>query len=182
MDDQFDAAERGTIERLLGARFEMSEQATRDLLARADTIAKQSSQIHPFTRLAVERMTPEERIRLIEMLWEVAYADGVLDPEEEVLLRRVAGLSTERDQAKAGADELKTKVDELTASVATLTGERDQALAKVTELQRAAGEKGDSAATKAKLEALAKQVAALTAERDQLKGKVEVVRDPTDGI
>ena len=51
-----------------------------------------SSQIHPFTRLAVERMTPEERIRLIEMLWEVAYADGVLDPEEDVLLRRVAGL------------------------------------------------------------------------------------------
>ena len=92
MDDQFDAAERETIERLLGARFEMSEQATRDLLDRADAMARQSSQIHPFTRLAVERMTPEERIRLIEMLWEVAYADGVLDPEEDVLLRRVAGL------------------------------------------------------------------------------------------
>jgi uncharacterized tellurite resistance protein B-like protein len=37
-------------------------------------------------------MTPEDRIHLIEMLWDVAYADGVLDPEEDLLIRRIAGL------------------------------------------------------------------------------------------
>jgi uncharacterized tellurite resistance protein B-like protein len=26
------------------------------------------------------------------MLWDVAYADGVLDPEEDLLIRRIAGL------------------------------------------------------------------------------------------
>ena len=26
------------------------------------------------------------------MLWEVVYADGVLDPEEDLLVRRIAGL------------------------------------------------------------------------------------------
>ena len=103
MDDQFDAAERETIERLLGARFEMSEQATRDLLDRADAMARQSSQIHPFTRLAVERMTPEERIRLIEMLWEVAYADGVLDAHEDAMIRKVAGLLYVSDFARGAA-------------------------------------------------------------------------------
>jgi uncharacterized tellurite resistance protein B-like protein len=48
-------------------------------------------------------MTPEDRIRLIEMLWEVAYADGVLDPEEDMLLRRIAGLVYVSDQDRVAA-------------------------------------------------------------------------------
>jgi uncharacterized tellurite resistance protein B-like protein len=37
-------------------------------------------------------MAPGERTRVIEMLWEVVYADGVLEPEEDALVRKVAGL------------------------------------------------------------------------------------------
>ena len=92
MDDNFDDAERAVIERLLAEKFELTQAATRDLLALAEATAERSNQLHPFTRLAVQRMDPEQRIRLIEMLWEIAYADGVLDPEEDALLRRVAGL------------------------------------------------------------------------------------------
>ena len=33
-----------------------------------------------------------ERARIVEMLWEVAYADGVLSPQEDALIRRIAGL------------------------------------------------------------------------------------------
>jgi len=40
----------------------------------------------------VESMDAEERVGLIEMLWKVAYADGVLDPHEDMLVRRIAGL------------------------------------------------------------------------------------------
>jgi uncharacterized tellurite resistance protein B-like protein len=92
MDDHFEATERAAIERLLAAKFELSPESTKTLLTHAEIVAARSNQLHPFTRLAVERMDPNERIRLIEMLWEVAYADGVLDPEEDALLRRVAGL------------------------------------------------------------------------------------------
>jgi len=92
MDDTFEAKERAAIEHLLAAKFELSAESTRTLIERAETTAKRTAQLHPFTRLAVEKMEPKERIRLIEMLWEVAYADGVLDPEEDMLLRRVAGL------------------------------------------------------------------------------------------
>jgi uncharacterized tellurite resistance protein B-like protein len=37
------------------------------------------------------------------MLWQVAYADGVLDPEEDLLIRRVAGLIhvTDRERVLA---------------------------------------------------------------------------------
>jgi uncharacterized tellurite resistance protein B-like protein len=48
-------------------------------------------------------MEPARRIRLIEMMWEVAYADGKLDPEEDVLLRRVAGLIYISDEDRVAA-------------------------------------------------------------------------------
>ncbi len=103
MDDHFDGAERTVIERLLKEKFALSDEEIRQLLARAETTAKQSSQLHPFTRLAVTRMSPDQRVRLIEMLWEVVYADGVLDPEEDVLLRRVAGLIYVSDEDRVAA-------------------------------------------------------------------------------
>jgi uncharacterized tellurite resistance protein B-like protein len=34
------------------------------------------------------------------MMWEVAYADGVLDPHEDALLRRIAGLIHVSDQER----------------------------------------------------------------------------------
>jgi uncharacterized tellurite resistance protein B-like protein len=91
-DDTFDGTERAAIERLLAEKFELSPEATRQLLTQAEIAADRSSQLHPFTRLAVERMDPAQRIRLIEMLWEVVYPDGILDPEEDALVRRIAGL------------------------------------------------------------------------------------------
>jgi uncharacterized tellurite resistance protein B-like protein len=103
MDDRFDSVERGAIERVLGEKFELSAESTRELLALAEATADTTHQLHPFTRMAVERMTPQERIRLVEMLWEVAYADGVLDQEEDALLRRVAGLIYVSDADRVAA-------------------------------------------------------------------------------
>jgi uncharacterized tellurite resistance protein B-like protein len=37
------------------------------------------------------------------MLWEVAYADGVLDPLEDTMLRRVAGLVDVSDHERGEA-------------------------------------------------------------------------------
>jgi uncharacterized tellurite resistance protein B-like protein len=103
MDDTFDAAERQTIERLLAARFTLAPEAVQRLLAAAERRAEDSSQLYPFIRLAVERLDEQGRIRLIEMMWEVAYADGVLDPDEDALLRRVAGLLYVSDQDRGEA-------------------------------------------------------------------------------
>ena len=59
----------------------------------AATKASQDSvQIFGFTRGMAQRLSYDERVHIIEMLWDVAYADGVLTPEEDSLIRRVAGL------------------------------------------------------------------------------------------
>jgi uncharacterized tellurite resistance protein B-like protein len=103
MDDAFDEHERAAIGHLLEHKFDLSAEETRELLVLAEKTAERSHQLHPFTRLAVERMEPKRRIRLIEMLWEVAYADGKLDPDEDVLLRRVAGLIYVSDEDRVAA-------------------------------------------------------------------------------
>jgi hypothetical protein len=41
--------------------------------------------------------------RILEMMWEVVYADGVLDPQEDMLLRRIAGLIYVSDGERGAA-------------------------------------------------------------------------------
>jgi uncharacterized tellurite resistance protein B-like protein len=103
MDDHFDAAERAVIERLLATRFKLTPEATRRLLDAAERAADRSTQLFRFTHLAVQRLDAAERVRLIEMLWEVAYADGTLDPDEDALLRRIAGLLYVSDRERGEA-------------------------------------------------------------------------------
>jgi uncharacterized tellurite resistance protein B-like protein len=102
-DDRFDSSERAVIEQLLTRKFALAPQECAALLAAAEARAQQMVQLHGHTSAVFEQMTPDERVGLVEMLWEVAYADGVLDPEEDLLIRRVAGLIavTDRDRVLA---------------------------------------------------------------------------------
>lgn len=100
MDDQFDAAERATIERLLKGRFGLSHDSVQSLMEAAEAAVRQSTQFFPFTREIVQRISHDDRAHILEMMWEVAYADGVLDPHEDALLRRIAGLIHVSDQER----------------------------------------------------------------------------------
>ena len=91
-DDHFDQAERSVIARLIENRFNLSAPDARRLLAAGETAAAEAAELFHFTRTVNEQCSFRERVELIEMLWEVAYADGVLDQYEDSLLRRVGGL------------------------------------------------------------------------------------------
>jgi uncharacterized tellurite resistance protein B-like protein len=91
-DDRFDETERSVIERLLERRFNLSRSDADALLAAGETAASESTELFHFTRIINQRLSFDERVGLIEMLWEVAYADRVLDEYEDSLLRRVGGL------------------------------------------------------------------------------------------
>jgi uncharacterized tellurite resistance protein B-like protein len=62
------------------------------LVEAAEQRVRDTAQYFPFTREISKRLSMEQRVGIIEMLWEVAYADGVLDPHEDMLLRQIAGL------------------------------------------------------------------------------------------
>jgi uncharacterized tellurite resistance protein B-like protein len=92
MDDEFDATERARIEALLAKRFGLAADEAREVLALAEQTAAESVEWQGFTRAIKERMAPAERVSVIEMLWEVVYADGRLHDYEASLLRRITGL------------------------------------------------------------------------------------------
>jgi uncharacterized tellurite resistance protein B-like protein len=91
-DDHFDEPERAVIAQLIERRFNLSASDARTLLATAEAATAESVELFHFTRIINERLSFEERVELLEMMWEVAYADRVLDEYEDSLLRRVGGL------------------------------------------------------------------------------------------
>ncbi len=103
MDDRFEASERDKITELLKARFELSDSDAEALLATARAQVGRSSQLFGFTRVVADRFSHDERVELMEMLWQVAYADGRLDDFEANLMRRLAGLIhvSDRDSGEA---------------------------------------------------------------------------------
>jgi uncharacterized tellurite resistance protein B-like protein len=103
MDDDFDAEERTTIEGLLAGKFKLAPLEVQRLIDQAEKAVRDSSQMFPFTRQVCQRIAPEERVSIIEMLWKVVYADGVLDPYEDMLLRRIAGLIHVTDRERGDA-------------------------------------------------------------------------------
>lgn len=103
MDATVATAERETIKRLIRERFSLSVEEAEDLVAHAESRAETSVQLFGFTERVKNRFSHEQRVELIEMLWEVVYADGRVHAFESNLIRRVAGLLHVPDQESGAA-------------------------------------------------------------------------------
>jgi uncharacterized tellurite resistance protein B-like protein len=103
LDGSFTDVERDRIRKLLVQHFQLNPWAAGELLARAERTATESVAWQGFTHAIKDALPPEERVGILEMLWEVAYADGKLHDYEASLLRRVAGLLyvSDRDSGEA---------------------------------------------------------------------------------
>jgi uncharacterized tellurite resistance protein B-like protein len=103
VDGDFDSHEREIVRRLLQRCFSLSPDDAQLLIAAAERRVEMSAQLFGFTSTVNSRVSRERKIEIIEMLWEVAYADGVLDPLEDTLLRRIAGLIDVSDHERGEA-------------------------------------------------------------------------------
>lgn len=102
-DADLGAQERQVMLDLLERRFGLSREEAEDLLAAGVARQQEASQLFRFTQTIKAHYDHAERIELIEMLWEVAYADGTLHDFEANLLRRVAGLLYVEDRESGEA-------------------------------------------------------------------------------
>jgi uncharacterized tellurite resistance protein B-like protein len=92
MDSNISDVERARVTRAVEEDFGLSPHETAELLRLAEQQARQATDYFQFTSLIKDHMTAEQKERLIEHLWEVAYADGELHPYEEHLVRKIADL------------------------------------------------------------------------------------------
>ena len=95
--------ERQVVAGLLRRLFGGAEDEAQRLVADAEAALARSVQLFAFTRPIVEQVPPEQRVRIVELLWETVYADRVLTAEEDSLVRRVAGLLYVSDRDRGAA-------------------------------------------------------------------------------
>ena len=77
---------------ILQKRFSLSQDEQTDLLALAKDQADHATSLFEFTARLKDLLPHEEREALVELLWQVAFSDGVIDKYEEQLVRKVADL------------------------------------------------------------------------------------------
>jgi uncharacterized tellurite resistance protein B-like protein len=92
MDGHADDVEISTVTALLGDHFDLSADEAGELVDAGREALTNSVELYGFTRTIKERFNHEDRVRMIEMLWKVAYADGILHDFEANLVRRICGL------------------------------------------------------------------------------------------
>jgi uncharacterized tellurite resistance protein B-like protein len=92
MDGHFDEGEKRTITSALQTQFGLDENEAEDLVRAGIKAQDDSNQLYAFTRIIKDRFEHADKVRMIEMLWEVALADGDIHHYESNLVRRVAGL------------------------------------------------------------------------------------------
>ena len=113
MDGDFDKNEKALILTLIQKQFSVDLDQANKILNEGKSSAENATQLYGFTRVIKESWELEKRIRLLEMLWELAYVDGNLDAAEDMLIRRIAGLIhvEDRDRMEAKQKILKQKTE-----------------------------------------------------------------------
>ena len=103
MDGHFDGDERDAVCAAVGAHFGLSESEADTLIEEAEAAHHEATDLHRFTRTINDRYDHGDRLAVMEMLWEVVYADGRLHAYEANLIRRVGGLLhiTDRERGEA---------------------------------------------------------------------------------
>ena len=91
-DFEQDEVELGTIRRLLLQHLALCEEEVDTLLQHAHEEADQLVSLQHITRLMNEQLDQQEKVRVIELMWKVVYADGEKHHYEEHLMRQVSDL------------------------------------------------------------------------------------------
>lgn len=92
VDGVIDAAEQERLKDVLKKRFSLSDKETKDLIAIAHEREKEAVDLYGFTSVLKRELDEEGRIEIIEMMWELVFADGEIHEFEDNLVWRVAEL------------------------------------------------------------------------------------------
>lgn len=102
-DGVIDDSELAHIKTLLATHFTLQADQLETLCDEALKTQQNAIELSRFTRSVKDHFAFDERIAVIEMLWEVCYADGELDDYEANLMRRIGGLIYVDDKANGEA-------------------------------------------------------------------------------
>ena len=74
---------------LLRKKYELSEEEVEELIALTEAERDKHPDLWAFTNTISRAFTPQEKLSLLVMVWQVIFADRVLDAHEDMLVRKL---------------------------------------------------------------------------------------------
>jgi uncharacterized tellurite resistance protein B-like protein len=92
IDGDVSQSEGEKLRAVLKKNFSLDDAATAELIEKATAVERESVDLYHFTHQLNRSLNEAGRIRIIEMMWEIVYADGKRDELEDNLVWRAADL------------------------------------------------------------------------------------------
>ncbi len=91
-DNEFQNVEKNLIISILQYEFQLSDEETNELIKKTEDEINKSIDLWQFTNLINKNFNKEEKLKILENVWKVIYADGRLDQYEDYLVHKIANL------------------------------------------------------------------------------------------
>ena len=91
-DDKFDDRERVKLFDVLSKKLKIRVDELQNFAELAKQKSDESTSLYEFTREINDKYEYDEKVKLIEDLWRIAYSDGQLDKYEDYVIRKIADL------------------------------------------------------------------------------------------
>jgi uncharacterized tellurite resistance protein B-like protein len=91
-DGEVRSEERAVMRAAISSAFDLDQAEIDDLMRLAEEASLGAVSLYEFTSLIDKDFTPEQKRRVVELLWLVAFADARKDAVEEHMIRKIAGL------------------------------------------------------------------------------------------
>ena len=92
IDGDVSQRERDKLHTVVKRRFDLDDKLADELIDRATAAEHEAVDLYHFTKLLNRVLDEQGRAKIIEMMWEIVYADGERDELEDNLLWRAADL------------------------------------------------------------------------------------------
>jgi uncharacterized tellurite resistance protein B-like protein len=107
IDGNVSQAERDKLHAILKSRFNLGDAQTEALIAAATAADQEAVDLYHFTSQINRSLDEEGRKRIVEMMWDMVYADGEVNEFEDNVVWRAADLlgisSRQRIEARQDA-------------------------------------------------------------------------------
>ena len=89
IDDEFDQSEKDRIIEIIKSGYNLTEQEIDQLMDLAKQELDSRIDLWSFTNLINQHYTAQQKMKVIETIWEIVYADGQLSAHEDYLVHKL---------------------------------------------------------------------------------------------
>ena len=91
-DKVFNTEEIDSMKKTLREVYEIAEKDLDELISESEKKVSESTSLYEYTRLINDLCDYQDKLKLINNLWTIAFADKHLDKYEEFLIRKISDL------------------------------------------------------------------------------------------